>query len=134
MLHFLIEHLLDLIGGVSLNACQPQLLASLLICHKFPFYPQSTISHLFPAVVTDFFSPHPSLLLIQVPQQLYSSLLKAQPPDFSFEGLLNAFNESLNQFGSCLNLFEKGVDTVLEVKFLIVAQVLTESLLDRMNF
>lgn len=120
MLHFLIEHLLYLIWGVSLNARQPQLLASLLICHKFAFYPQSTISYFLPTIITDFFSPHSPLLLVQVPQQLYSPLLEAQPPDLSFESLFYAFSQGLNQFGGCLHLFQQGSDTFLEIKLLVV--------------
>lgn len=134
MLELLIEHFLDVIGGVSLHACQSQLFASLLICHKFALNPQPTIRHLLPTIITHFFTPNSPLLLIQVPQQFHPSLLEAQPVYFPLESLLDALDQHLRQLSSRLVLFAQCDHTLLEIVFFMLAKIFTESLFDAYYF
>lgn len=102
MIQFPVQHLLDLVRSVPLDASEPQLLASLLVSHELAFYPQAPIGHFFTTVVTDLFLPDAAFFLIEVPEELDSPFIEGETSNFPSEGLLDPFDQD---FHNGFNLF-----------------------------
>jgi hypothetical protein len=61
LVHLSLQHILDLLWGVAIDALKAQLLASLLTGHELTLNSEPSISNLLPAVVANLLSPYSAL-------------------------------------------------------------------------